>query len=354
MTESLFRQSFLLDTLDDAQPIATKRRTLDNGVTLILHQRGVLEVLPANYQAPHERKTVTTDDVSVKSILISSGIHGDETAPMELISSLVDDIESGFQPVAERCLFVIAHPQATRRHTRFIDENLNRLFDSKSHPKTTETEIATWLKLLAADFFADTTIESRWHLDLHCAIRLSKHYSFAVSPKTRHPIRTRALVDFVSSAHIDALLLSNSPSSTFSWFTAEHFSTQALTVELGQVAPIGENDLHRLIAFDMTLRDLIANVASEHLPKPPVMYRVSRTIVRVHDDFAFLFGDDVENFTTFKHGEVFGHDGDKPLMAKNENEAVVFANPHVAIGQRAALMVCTVKTRYEGGQLVYD
>lgn len=48
------------------------------------------------------------------------------------------------------------------------------------------------------------------------------------------------------------------------------------------------------------------------------MYRVSRTIVRLHDDFDFRFSDDVENFTAFMHGEVFGHDGDKPLMAKNE------------------------------------
>ncbi|QSA19971.1 succinylglutamate desuccinylase, partial [Vibrio furnissii] len=47
-------------------------------------------------------------------------------------------------------------------------------------------------------------------------------------------------------------------------------------------------------------------------------------------------------------------DGDKPLMAKNEGEAIVFPNRHVAIGQRAALMVCTVDTRYEDDQLVYD
>jgi succinylglutamate desuccinylase len=41
-------------------------------------------------------------------------------------------------------------------------------------------------------------------------------------------------------------------------------------------------------------------------------------------------------------------------MAKNENEAVVFPNRNVAIGQRAALMVCEVETRFDHGQLVYD
>ena len=102
------------------------------------------------------------------------------------------------------------------------------------------------------------------------------------------------------------------------------------------------------------MRDLLSASKAEHLPRQPVMYRVSRTIVRLHDDFDFMFDDNVENFTAFKHGEVFGHDGDKPLMAKNEGEAIVFPNRHVAIGQRAALMVCPVKTRYEEGQVVYD
>jgi succinylglutamate desuccinylase len=161
-------------------------------------------------------------------------------------------------------------------------------------------------------------------------------------------------MEFVASGHIDAVMFSNAPSSTFSWFSAENFEAQALTVELGRVARIGENDLDKLVAFDLAMRDLIASSEAEHLPRAPVMYRVSRTIVRLHEDFDFMFDDDVENFTSFKHGEVFGHDGDKPLMAKNEGEAVVFPNRHVAIGQRAALMVCPVKTRYEEGQLVYD
>lgn len=342
MTNSLFRQSFLLDTLDMQQAVDAQTTTLPSGVQLKLHQRGVLEVIPASYTA------------SSKNMIISTGIHGDETAPMELVDKIVRDIETGFQSVKARCLFIIAHPEATNAHTRFIEENLNRLFDDKDHPMSKELVIADTLKILVKDFFADTDEETRWHLDLHCAIRGSKHYSFAISPKTRHPTRSRALVDFVNHSHVEALLLSNSPSSTFSWFSAENYSAQALTMELGRVARIGDNDLSRFTALDITLRDLVADMTPEHLPKSAVTYRVSRTIVRLHEDFAFRFDDDVENFTSFMHGEVFGHDGDKPLMAKNDNEAIVFPNRKVAIGQRAALMVCEVKTRFEDGQLVYD
>lgn len=342
MTNNLFRQSFLFDSLDLEQEMPAAQMTVAGGTIFKLHQRGVLEVIP---------KHLSSDS---KHIILSCGIHGDETAPMEIVDKIISDIQSGFQSVTERLLFIIAHPEATNAHTRFLDMNLNRLFDEKEYEPSKELDIATNLKQVVTDFYQGTEQQQRWHLDLHCAIRLSKHYSFVVSPKTRHPVRSKALMEFVASAHIEAIMFSNAPSSTFSWFSAENYGAQALTVELGRVARIGENDLEKLVAFDLALRDLVASTEAEHMPRKPTMYRVSRTIVRLHDDFDFLFDDDVENFTAFKHGEVFGHDGDKPLMAKNEGEAIVFPNRHVVIGQRAALMVCPVKTRYEEGQIVYD
>ncbi|MDC5839819.1 succinylglutamate desuccinylase [Vibrio europaeus] len=342
MTKTLFRQSFLFDSLDLEQEMPANEMTVAGGVVFKLHQRGVLEVIPANLSEES------------KHIVISCGIHGDETAPMEIVDKIITDIQTGFQPVTGRLLFINAHPEATNAHTRFIEMNLNRLFDDKEYEPSKELEIAKDLKRVVTEFYQDTPQDKRWHLDLHCAIRLSKHYSFVVSPKVRHPVRSEALMEFVSSAHLEAVMFSNAPSSTFSWFSAENFGAQALTVELGRVAKIGENELDKLVAFDLALRDLVSSSESEHLPRKPIMYRVSRTIVRIHDDFDFLFDDNVENFTAFKHGEVFGHDGDKPIMAKNEGEAIVFPNRHVAIGQRAALMVCPVKTRYEEGQIVYD
>ncbi|ASI90679.1 Succinylglutamate desuccinylase [Vibrio mediterranei] len=342
MTKSLFRQSFLKDTLETETEFTAKSLNTPDGVKMELSYRGVLEVTPKHL------------DKDSKHIIISCGIHGDETAPMELVSKMVEDIESGFLKLNARCLFIIAHPEATNRHTRFIDENLNRLFGSKEHAVNREVAIAKHLRLLVDKFYQGTEEVSRWHLDLHCAIRESKHYSFVVSPRSRHAVRSKALFDYVASAHMDAVLLSNAPSSTFSWFSAENYGAQALTMELGRVARIGENDLEKLLAFDIATRDLLSEETPEHLAKQPVIYRVSRTVVRHHDDFGFLFDDDVENFTEFKHGEVFGHDGDKPLMAKNDHEAIVFPNRKVVVGQRAALMVVKVATRYEDDQLVYD
>lgn len=342
MTKKLFRQSFLLDSLDLSQEMHEGEVTVALGTRLKLHQRGVLEVIPAK---------LTEES---KHIVISCGIHGDETAPMELVDRILADIVTGFQPVRERLLLIVAHPEATNTHQRYIEANLNRLFDSKVHEPSKELDIALMLKQRVGDFFANTAESQRWHFDLHSAIRDSRFYTFAVSPKSRHPVRSKALMDFIHSAHMEAIMFSNAPSSTFSWYTAEAFSAQALTIELGRVAKFGKNDLDKLVAFDLAVRDLISISEAEHLPRKPLMYRVSRTIVRIHQDFDFLFDDSIENFTSFKHGEVFGHDGDKPLMAKNEGEAIVFPNRNVEIGQRAALMICPVQVRYEDGQIVYD
>ena len=49
MTKSLFRQSFLFDSLDLEQEVLAGQTVLGNGVQLKVHQRGVFEVIPADY-----------------------------------------------------------------------------------------------------------------------------------------------------------------------------------------------------------------------------------------------------------------------------------------------------------------
>jgi len=343
MVQPLFRQSFLYDCLNLDNEITEQEIQLSAGLTIRVLKRGVVEVIP--YQ-------VTND---TKSIVLSAGIHGDETGPMELLDQLVTDIVEEKLAINHRCLFLIGHPKATNQHTRFIHENLNRLFDDKPHSENVEARIADELKETITQFFKGSAENQRWHLDLHCAIRGSKHYTFAVSPKvTNAQSRHRDLIEFLEKAKIEAVLLSNSPASTFSWFSAERFSAQALTIELGKVAPLGENDLGLISGFSYALRALLTDELEVMESFTVTTYRVTQTIKRLTDDFDFNFSDDVENFTQFEHGQVLGHDGEKLLFAKVGHEAIVFPNKHVAVGQRAALMVSPVETWYQDDQLVYD
>ncbi|GLO60864.1 succinylglutamate desuccinylase [Vibrio sp. MACH09] len=343
MVKPLFRHSFLYDTLDLENEMPARQLELVSGASVKVVKRGVIEVIP--YSLSNE----------TKSIVISAGIHGDETAPMEMVDHIVTSVLDGSFKITERCLFILGHPLATNQHVRFLDENLNRLFDDKQHSKSVENDIADELKSVVREFFKNSDEAQRWHLDLHCAIRRSKHYTFAVSPKvTNQKTRRKDLIEFMQKAKVEAILLSNSPASTFSWFSAENFAAQALTLELGKVAPLGENDLTVIEDFNQALKGLLSNSLQFLASSQLTPYRVTQTIKRLHEDFDFNFNDDVENFTQFEHGQVLGHDGDKLLFAKVDHEAVVFPNKNVAVGQRAALMVSPVETRYEDDQLVYD
>ncbi|WNJ94988.1 succinylglutamate desuccinylase [Vibrio ruber] len=342
MSNSLFRQSFLIDSLYSDGALLSSEYTTDDGVLLKLHGPGILEVIP-----PHI-------DEQTQHIVVSCAIHGKDAGPVELVNRIVSDIDSGFQPVREHCLFIIAHLEALKHHTRFFDENLERLFDDKPREPSQELVIADNLKVLLKSFWKDTPSDQRWHFDLHSTLNPSLYHSFAISPKVRHPVRPKELIHFAELAHLDAMVLANAPSSSFSWYTADCYSARSLAIELGQSSRLGQSPLEGFNAFDITLRDLCAREINEHLPRKIKFYRVSRTIVRLNEDFDFIFADDVENFTAFMHGEVFGHDGDKPLMAKNEGEAILFPDKHVPIGEPALLMVCPVTVRYEQNQLVYD
>ncbi len=343
MVQLLFRQSFLHDSLDLDNEMPPQQFQIPSGATIKIVKRGVVEVIP------HQINSKT------KSIILSAGIHGDETAPMELIDKLLTDIISQKLDIKHRCLFLYGHPEAACQHACFIEENLNRQFDDKCHSSSVESDIATEIKQIVSQFFNGTQMHLRWHLDLHCTIRGSKHYTFAVSPKVaRAKSRSRELIHFLEKAKVEAILLSNSPASTFSWYSAEFFSAQALTIELGKAAPLGKNDLTKIESFHCALKGLITDQLTTIEASPVKKYRVTQTIKRLHEDFDFNFNDNIENFTQFEHGQVIGHNGETILFAKVEHEAVVFPNKYVEIGQRAALMVSPVETRYQDDQLVYD
>lgn len=63
-----------------------------------------------------------------KHIVLSCGVHGNETAPIEMCDSLVHDILVGKLHVAHRVLFLFGNLPAMDIAKRFVEENMNRLF----------------------------------------------------------------------------------------------------------------------------------------------------------------------------------------------------------------------------------
>ena len=285
---------------------------------------------------------------SNKDVVLSCAVHGDETAPIEIVRDLLHGILRGRIEPCQRTLFLIANPAAIRIGKRFVDENMNRLF-SGAHSKgqTPEHQRAAAMEQAVTAFFsaAPQGQRQRYHYDLHTAIRDSRYEKFAVYPFTHGGPYKKEQLTFLAECGVETILLNQAPTTTFSYYSVRTHAADAFTVELGKVRPFGENDRSKFAAAEQMFTRLITEDVLQ-LPefdaKRTKVFDVCRTINRTVEDFTLHFPDDVANFTEFQHGELLATDGDKEYLVEQTSERIIFPNAKVALGQRALLTVVEV------------
>ncbi|KPH64906.1 MULTISPECIES: succinylglutamate desuccinylase [Pseudoalteromonas] len=311
--------------------------TLDNGTAVTVHDTGVIEFQP---------KGITTKDV-----VLSSAIHGNETAPIEICDELIKRIISGDLQLAQRALFIFGNPQSINIGKRFIGENLNRLFNGhhtvEGVPMNNERVRAAKLEQYVSDFYyRGSQVSQRCHYDLHTAIRGSKNDKFAVYPFLHGKPWKKAQLQFLLSCGVNTVLMMKSAATTFSYYSSFVHGADSFTVELGQVKPFGENDMSRFEKTKQTLTALISQkevIYKEFDASDFELFSVHRSINRTEHVFSFPFSDDAENFTGFAKGELLATDGQTCYYAEVDGEAIIFPNADVALGQRALLTVIPLK-----------
>jgi succinylglutamate desuccinylase len=287
----------------------------------------------------------------LQSVVASAGIHGDETAPIEMLSMLVADIASGKAVLKSRLLVIFGNIDAMRASCRYRDDDLNRLFNGRylelaaSHesPRAAELENVTRAFFAEADADADADADlthAKWHIDMHTAIRPSVFEQFALLPYTGAPL-SRVMFDWLQDAGLSAVLLHKEKSNTFTHFTAEQSGALACTLELGKVRAFGHNDLSRFAASDAALRRLIGGLApiSPSGDATLKIFTVVGQIDKQSEQFKLHVAGDVANFTPFARGTVLAEDGDYTYEVLRDEERIVFPNPTVKPGLRAGLMV---------------
>ncbi|TAM04379.1 MAG: succinylglutamate desuccinylase [Paraburkholderia sp.] len=281
-------------------------------------------------------------DAGTRSVLLSAGIHGDETAPIELLSQHVADLAAGRAALACRLLVVLGNVDAMRAARRYLDDDLNRLFGGRhvSAGGSREGQRAAALEAHAQRFFAaaSNAPHARWHLDLHTAIRASAFEQFALVPYTGEP-PSRALFAWLADARIACVLIHTEQGPTYSSLTADRCGATSCTLELGKVQPFGHNDLARFAAADAAVRRLVAGVAPDARAPMPRVFTVIGQITKRSDAFELHVAADVPNFTPFARGTVLANDGDYRYVVGHDEERIVFPNPTVKPGLRAGLLV---------------
>lgn len=314
------------------------REELSNGTLVEIWDSGVIVFTP---QQPNQR-----------DLVLSSAVHGDETAPIEICAELIEALRRGELTSRCRVMFLLANPAAVNLGRRFVAENMNRLF-SGAHSQgpglvNQERERAKALESYMGRFFTEAPDGPRekLHYDMHTAIRDSEHEKFAIYPYQHGAPYKKRQLQLLRALDVPVVLLHDGPTTTFSYYSVNSHKADAFTVELGKVRPFGQNDMSRFVQTKATLRALLTEDEPElptFNPDDHTIYQVERSINRTQEDFSLNFPDNQANFTCFPVGQELARDGGQHYYVEQEGEAIVFPNAKVALGQRALLTVTPVR-----------
>ena len=316
--------------LAEANFEAVARRFSDAGLTVGLPAKGIL--------------TIKSGTASARaSVLLSVGVHGDETGPIEVVAHVLDAISRAPQSLAVDLMVCVGNIDAIAAGRRFIDADLNRMFRPVRGSLASAAEAVRADTLIAAtSAFFDGAGPDRWHLDLHTAIRPSVYPTFAIVPDLIAEQGKCALIGWLGQAAIGAIIMNPQSAGTYSYYSAEFHGAAASTVELGRVGTLGQNDLSQFADVHAALDKLLRGVAATGVKVDPHVFKVAQEIMKLSDAFTMAFDSSTQNFTALRQGEVIATDGAIVYTVKHPEELVVFPNPGVRVGLRAGLMVVRV------------
>lgn len=325
-------------------------------VTVISTIPGIVEIIPKSMITPKP----------TAALILSAGIHGNETGPIELLDGLLSDIIYQHTAVHRPLLIIFGNLPAMQQQQRYLNVNLNRLFTENilTQPQLPASEQARAAEIMLATKQFAQRFHDFWHYDLHTAIRDSAIEKFALYPFVKDRKIPKAQIVLLAAAGIEAILIQNKPSATFSGFSSALLGGESFTVELGKVRPFGQNvpnDLQKLKQTVLTLLSSDAAVNADagagagELPQGHFteasaavkLFSVCHEIINSGDTFRLHVPEDIANFSAFKEGDVIWSDAQESYRIEGEAQYIVFPNSQVGIGQRAGLMIKPVSVSME-------
>ena len=280
-----------------------------------------------------------------KAVVLSAGVHGNETAPIELLAQLSQDLFAGALELKVKLLLILGNPIAIRTGQRYVENDMNRMFCGayQQFTDTVEAQRVAVLEQIVTAFFNDSPAQvRRYHYDLHTAIRPSLLPTFALFPYQTHDYDA-VMLDSLKAAELDALVYHNAVGRTFTHFSSSQFQAASSTLELGHAKPFGQNDLAAFAAINHVLRAAVSEQALPVRQKQAIQtFRVVDSIIKTEDDFQLNLADSAPNFSVFETDTVIALQQGKPYVTAPEQVRILFPNTQVKKGLRAGLILTEV------------
>lgn len=277
-------------------------------------------------------------------IILSCGIHGDETGPIDLIHTLLDDIRNGLYKPAAPTLVIFANPAAIEHQRRYMEFNLNRLFGPTDYNGPEAIRAQNLMQ--ACRKFHNLTGAISSHLDLHSTIKPSRFPRFALQPvgQSTLPLTWEKQL---TNGGFTALVQQTSAAHTFSQFTSDAFDCISFTLECGTHDDTQKPDNNTLIDLQSWIKAILCNEVNDQGNdsdcKTPTLqhFEVTDDITRSSAQFRFLIDTTAPNFTLIPADTPIYEEGGDVVRLKSDR-FTLFLNSQVEPGQRAGLLLKSI------------
>lgn len=322
---------------------------------------------------------ITPKDGYDRAVIVSAGIHGNETAPMELLEQLLQAIYDGTLILKVRLLAILGNPWAIRANRRYVNDDLNRLFVGvhkqyqQAQYQHDEAMRAGQLETWVASFIGQAHDLGRpcYHYDLHTAIKPSVLLTFALMPYSPNtlpipnlkadlasfdklnadksnantPNQDTPSFDLLGSLHaggMQAIVWHSTTSTTFSQFSA-NCGAKSVTLELGKVAAFGQNNLSDFDPSYAMLKRLLSGDDFNQVSPCAKQFVISDIIIKQSEAFRLLVDSELPNFSHLNPHTPIAYD--EPLNQTSityqydSPRYTLFLNATVKVGLRAAMLL---------------
>ena len=283
-----------------------------------------------------------------KTVILSAGFHGDETGPVTLLNSMLNDLVNGELQPEKNCLFIIGNPLAVAKGVHSIDQSLKHLFSPKTDPASHAIALNHESKRAAEIMSAVSAFARRSsgisHYDLQSTHYPSKMKTFALCPNSPANLIPEPQLAFLARSGVQAIVIQNEVDATFSSWTSRQFGAESFMLIFDETSPFGQDQAELTPSIRVELKRFLEAEGGLTSLRPsfagyPQQFTVVHEITNSGSGFYLTIPENTPNFSQFQPGDKIWHDDSETYQVSDDTAYIVFPRSRTREGERAGLLV---------------